>query len=99
MGDPEILETLYSLDAKERVQIFRRDSATFGYANEYLGESGSRPGWIGLGLPLFCSYDSAEAAQRAARANVLWLLLEARNRKNRAEAACPAGPLPVSPTG
>src|SRR5436305_7489046 len=98
MGGPEVLKTLYSLDARQRVQIFRRDGGRFGYAEAYLGGSGSRPDWIELGLPLFCLYDSAEAAERAARGNVLWLLLEARRREGRAAAAPPTGTRPPGPT-
>jgi hypothetical protein len=94
MVNLEILKTLCSLDGKERVQILRRDGDRFGYSNEYLSQSGSGPSWVGLGLPFFISYDSAEAAERAARINVLWLLSEARKREEQADGP---GPAPASP--
>ena len=72
MSDEEVKE-IYNADKKRRVIIYRNDSGTYGYAQEYFSEDPFEMCWIPSGGEVVGFYDSAETAEIEARGNIDWL--------------------------
>lgn len=70
----EPVETVYDDARKHRVVIFRRESGTYGYREEYHynNELAHLEGWASLGGRA-CYYDDLETAKRQVVENVPWL--------------------------
>jgi hypothetical protein len=68
------METIYNADRKRRIVIFRRESGTYGYREEYhyKNELAQAEGWASLGGRA-CYYEDLETAKREAVENVTWL--------------------------
>jgi hypothetical protein len=68
------VETIYASDRKRRVVIFRRDSGTYGYREEYhyKNDLARVEGWASLGGRA-CYYEDLETAKRELVENVAWL--------------------------
>jgi hypothetical protein len=68
------VETIYDTDRKRRVVIFRRDSGSYGYREEYhhKNDLAEIEGWASLGGRA-CYYEDLETAKRELVENVPWL--------------------------
>jgi len=68
------VETIYANDQKRRVVIFRRDSGSYGYREEYhyKNDLAHTEGWASLGGRA-CYYEDLETAKRELVENVAWL--------------------------
>ena len=75
------VETIYSEDQKRRIVIFRRQSGTYGYREEYhyKNELAHEAGWSPLSGRA-CHYEDLQTAKREVIENVPWLAQQ--NRQN-----------------
>jgi len=74
--EQKTVKTLFSPDGRRRVDIYRRDDGLFGFGELARYEGGSLTGdgyWAPLGAYSTIT-ETAEAAEREARASVAWLI-------------------------
>jgi hypothetical protein len=69
----EILKEIYDAERKQRVVIYRNDTGTFGYFEEYFSEDPFEMCWIPKDRGVVGFYDSSKTAETEARANIDWL--------------------------
>jgi hypothetical protein len=81
----EVLETLYSPDAHERVHIVRRSNGSFGFEEEYFSAHPLEMCWCARRQYPLCVCDAPETALREARARIDWLREQTRNESVEAE--------------
>ena len=69
----EIVETIYDIEGRQRVHIFRRDDGTYGFYEEYFSTAPRENCWV----PRFPSSepfcDTFETAIREVSGRVSWL--------------------------
>jgi hypothetical protein len=69
---PLVFESINAPDGERCVDIFRRVDGSFGF-EEYRRDIEDRRGWFAIGGHADLRFDDAEAARRAAAAQVAWL--------------------------